>query len=78
MSTWSVNGRGVFTVYVLIEQESVDACEITPFRASIGGILSDTHDCVELDGTAWLVVPMQASALQPGWIAMYQESAPAP
>lgn len=78
VSKWSVNGRGVFTVYVLIDQESVDVCKATPFRASIEGRLSDTFDCVEIDGAAWLVVPMQTSAPQPGWIAMYQEFTPEP
>lgn len=74
-SGWQVEARGKFRVYFLLEQSSIEQCE-SRLTTSVFAPDRLGHNCMEQDGTAWLVQPFDTSAAEGGRLIVYQEIAP--
>lgn len=73
---WNLEARGRFTVYFMVKQPSVEHCETARVVTSVNPDKQRGHECFEHDGTAWLVMPFETSAVDSGYLTIYQESAP--
>lgn len=80
-TNWSIAGRGDYTIYFLLEQESLQVCEqslaegtflaSSPARGEVG-----TSFCHEQDGSAWVVAPLSTNYLSSPLMDFYFEEAP--
>lgn len=73
---WNLDTRGRFTVYYMVKQPSMEHCETAQIATSVNPDERRDHDCFERDGAAWLVMPFETSAVDSGYLTIYQESAP--
>jgi len=71
---WNIEARGRFRVYFIIQQPSMDHCETA--QVAVSKNTTAEHSCFEQDGAVWMVVPFETSAVESGYLTLYQEVAP--
>lgn len=73
---WNVETHGMFRVYFLLEQDSIEQCESARLSTSVSSRDRFGHHCLEQDGQAWLVQAFETSPDEGGRLTMFQEVAP--
>lgn len=73
LASWNITARGHFTVYFLMPQDSVEACENTRFTTSVSARDAMGHQCLERDGVAYSVHPFTTNSDANIWFTIYQE-----
>ncbi|MCA9834256.1 MAG: hypothetical protein KC435_09935 [Thermomicrobiales bacterium] len=59
--TFTMSGRGTYTVYFMFRTESMAACQQELIFPKAGSLDDAPHDCVEVEGTTYLVMPYVTS-----------------
>lgn len=73
---WNVTARGHFTVYFLVEQDSIEACEAARFTTSASSRDEVAHHCLEQGGVAYSAHPYTTDVDANSWFTIYQEREP--
>lgn len=76
LARWNITARGHFTVYFLLPQDSLAACEDFRFTTSVSARDAIGHECFERDGMAYSVHPFTTNSEANIWFTIYQESEP--
>lgn len=73
LASWNITARGNFSVYFMLPQDSVEACESTLFTTSVLPADAIGHYCLEHNGNAYSVHPFTTNSEANRWFTIYQE-----
>lgn len=71
---WNVEARTVYMVHFLVKQPSMDVCEQRNTSVTVDGNYREGGSCMEHEGSAWLVLPLEITPELPGNIQIYQDA----
>lgn len=74
--TYSLSGRGIYTVYFMFAFDDMETCERSTIFPRGGVFGSGNHRCMEHDGSVWMVVPHTTAGNKPSGINLVQVTIP--
>lgn len=74
--TFNMLGRGEYTVYFMFRFADMDACENGVIFPRSGSFSESTYQCIEHDGSAWMVMPHTTASNMPSGIHLIEVALP--